>query len=135
LLLAFSLLLLTSCTSDAAPPATEASEADLKTADGASRGRARLLRTPSGVEFASDVAGLPVGHYFVELRTTCDSAAGSAASAHRLLMLVGVDGVGFSRSLIREADQPPEDAPPVAVLHMRDQLPTLACGAFEGGFP
>ena len=69
-----------------------------------SRGRVRLTRSPSGIDYAVDVHGLPVGQYVTELRPDCD-ATGEVRAAHRLLLLVGTEGVGSSRALIGKADE------------------------------
>ena len=110
-------------------------EADLLTVDGSTpRGLVRLTRSPSGVDFAAEVNGLPAGHYFTELRPECDSTA-DVKPAHRLLLLVGAEGVGFSRALIGKGDEIANESSLVAVLRPRDDQTALACGTFPGGFP
>ena len=108
-------------------------ETELATIDGSPRGRVRLTRGATGVDYAVNVYGLPVGHYFAELGPDCDSA-GEVRSAHRLLLLVGADGVGSSRALIGKADELPGESL-VVVLRPSDEPRPVACGELDGGFP
>jgi len=128
-------LVLTNCASSSPPAPAAVSETELTSVDGSSsHGLVRLTRSPTGVDYSVNVIGLPVGHYFAELRPDCDSA-GELPSAHRLLLLVGADGVGSSRALIGKADELANESALVAVLRPRDDPTPVACGSLADGFP
>ena len=81
-----------------------------------------------------NVTGLPVGPYVAELRADC-KATGEVRAAHRLLLIVGAEGVGSSRALIGKSDEVADGSTLVAVLRPRDAHEVLPCGTFTDGFP